>query len=77
MTWWNLVVVASYLSIIAGSVGMMVYATKFPFSTRPDDFVFDSTTFLGLKGDAVWVWSWRLIIAGAAFQLLDYVIAPA
>jgi hypothetical protein len=75
VTWWNLVVVASYLSIIAGSVGMMVFATKFRFSTRLEDLDLDSTTVLGLKGDAVWSWSWRLIIAGTVIQLLDYATA--
>ena len=72
---WTLAVVLSYLFIILGSVGMMVYVTKFPFSTSPDDASVDSTTFLGMKGNAVWVWSWRSIIAGTAIQLVDYVAA--
>ena len=64
-------VVASALFIFVGFAGMIVFATNFPFSTRIADLRLAKETFLGLKGDAVWVWSWSLIIAGTIIQFLD------
>jgi len=73
---WTIVVALSYLCIIAGSVGMIVYVKKFPFYTSPVDSKADITTFLGMKANAVWATSWLLIIVGTFIQFLDYVIAP-
>ena len=71
---WPVVVGFSYVSIIAGSIGMMVFATKFPLSGRIQDLrLLADTTFLGMTGDIVWFLSWLLIIAGTLIQLLDYV----
>ena len=63
---------ASYLYILAGFAGMIVFATKFPFSTNLEDLRYDKATFLGMNGFTVWVWSWSLIIAGTIIQLLNY-----
>ncbi len=73
---WTIVVALSYLCIIAGSVGMIVYVRKFPFYTSSVDSEADSTTFLGMEANTVWVISWLLIIVGTFIQFLNYVIAP-
>lgn len=62
----------SYLSIICGSMGMMFFATKFPFSTNIKQLKFAPERFLGLDGYQVWWLSWLLIIVGTFIQLLDF-----
>ena len=74
MTWWNFVVVASYLSIIVGSAGMIILVMKYPFSTRIQDLEFADKPILGLNGKQLWIWSWSLIMAGMAVQFLDYIV---
>ena len=73
---WTIMVALSYLCIIEGSVGMIVYVKKFPFYTSSVDSEADGTTFLGMKANAVWFISWSLIIVGTFIQFLDYVISP-
>lgn len=62
----------SYIFIITGSIGMMVFATKFPFSTKMKDLKYASERFLGLNGYGVWMVSWFLIILGTTIQLIVY-----
>lgn len=65
-------VAISYILIICGSIGMMVFATRFSFSSRIKDLELMPERFLGLNGYRVWWWSWLLIILGTAIQLLDF-----
>lgn len=62
----------SYLLIIAGSTGMMIFATRFPFSSKISDLHLSSERFLGLNGYIVWMLSWVLIIMGTVLQMIDY-----
>ena len=71
-----LAVAFSYVLIILGSAGMIVFARQFPFSSSIWELRNLDKKFLGLTGDRVWYWSWTLIISGTFIQLLDYVIAP-
>jgi hypothetical protein len=62
----------SYLAIIFGSIGMIFFATKFPFSTSIRDLKLVTERFLGLNGYIVWWLSWSLIIVGTGMQLIDF-----
>ena len=62
----------SYISIICGSVGMMVFVTKFPFSTCIQDLSDTEERVFGLNGHQVWRLSWSLIILGTIIQLINY-----
>lgn len=68
----SILITVSYISIICGSIGMMVFATRFSFSSRIKDLELMPERFLGLNGYRVWWWSWFLIILGTAIQLLDF-----
>jgi hypothetical protein len=63
---------ASYVSIIFGSLGMIVVATKFSFSTKIKDMELTKERFLCFNGYQVWWLSWSLIILGAVIQLIDF-----
>jgi hypothetical protein len=60
------------LAIVLGSVGMIYFALKFPFSTYPGDLKYDRThKFLGIvNGYHFWFVSWFLLLAGALLQLI-------
>lgn len=62
----------SYAFMILGSLGMIIFATKFPFSTRIKDLKNSEVKFLWLNGYQVWMFSWIAIIAGTAIQLICY-----
>jgi len=62
----------SFAFIIFGSIGMIIFATKFPCSTFNEELKFTDEKFIGLNGRQVWICSWILIIAGAVMQLLLY-----
>ncbi len=63
---------ASYVLIIFGSLGMIVFATKFSFSTKIKDMELTKERFFCLNGYRVWWLSWSLIILGAVIQLVDF-----
>ncbi len=65
----------SYVFIILGSIGMIIFATKFPFSTSIKDLRIKGEKFIGLNGCQVWIWSWILIIAGTFIQLTLYFLS--
>ena len=44
----------SYLFIILGSCGMIIFATKFPFSSCIRDLSSASERFMGLNGYQLW-----------------------
>lgn len=62
----------SYLLIIAGSTGMIIFATGFPLSSKIGDLCLSSERFLELHGYGVWMLSWVLIITGTVLQMIDY-----
>lgn len=62
----------SYLFGISGSLGMMVFASKFPLSTRIADLRLCPERFLGLNGYQVWMLSWAFILAGMLIQLIAF-----
>ena len=60
----------SYLLVIVGSVGMIVFGSKFPFATGIAQLKDTPERFLGLNGYQVWVYSWIAILLGTAGQLI-------
>jgi len=66
----------SYISVIAGSLGLAAFATKFGFATNLDDYRLSEKTFMGLNGAQVWIGSWVLIVAGTIGQLVMLWISP-
>ena len=71
----KIVISLSYIFVILGSVGMIIFATKFPFSTRIQDLKYADEKILGLNGYQVWMFSWLLIILATVIQLINYWIA--
>lgn len=71
----NFALGCSYLFGIAGSVGMMIFATTFPFSTSIRDLRLSPERFLGLDGYRVWMVSWSLILTGGFIQLIRFLAA--
>ena len=61
-----------YLAIMVGSIGMIIYQIKFPFSSNIDDLKLSPERFLCLNGKQVWHLSWGLIIAGTIGQLIAF-----
>lgn len=60
-----------YVFIIIGSIGMICFATRFPFSTKIKELKSAPERLLRcLNGYQVWLWSWILIIAGSTIQLI-------
>jgi hypothetical protein len=47
---WIVIVILSYLMIIPGSLGMMIFATKFSFSSRINDLELTQERFIRLNG---------------------------
>ncbi len=66
----KLILTPSYLLVIAGSVGMVLFATKFPFSTTIKDLELAPERLCGFNGHQVWKYSWGAIILGTVGQLL-------
>jgi len=68
----KLSVSCSYILIILGSVGMILFATKFPFSANIKDLKHVTGKVLQLNGYQVWMFSWGFIIIGTAIQLIAF-----
>jgi hypothetical protein len=58
-----------YILAIAGSVGMIVFAMRFPSSTSIRDLALARERFGLLNGYQVWIVSWSLIVLGGLIQL--------
>lgn len=67
--------ILSYLWIIAGSMGMVVWFHKFPSGTSPVDLKYATSRWCGLNVTSYrfWMGSWALIILGTLVQLALYV----
>lgn len=61
--------ILSYSSIIFASIGMILFATKFPFSTSIWQLKYAKERVLWLNGCQLWVISWFLVILGTTIQL--------
>lgn len=68
----KVIVTLSYIFIILGSIGMMLFISKFPFSTSVKDLELVNYRFWRLNGYQFWILSWLLIILGTFIQLIDY-----
>jgi len=55
--------------VVLGSIGMILFASKFPFTTAIWELKHTKERVLFLNGYYVWVLSWFFIIAGALIQL--------
>ena len=66
----KVILTISYLLVIMGSIGMMVFAVKFSFSTSIFQLKNTSERFLWFDGYQVWIYSWVLILVGTAGQLI-------
>ena len=61
---WKVIVSLSFISIIIGAIGMIIFATRFHFSTRIKDLQLAEERIFGLDGYQLWMISWLLIICG-------------
>ena len=59
--------------VVLGSIGMLGFASKFPFSTALRDLKYVKERFLFLNGYYLWNLSWGFIIAGSIIQFWDAV----
>ena len=66
----KLILTASYLLVIAGSFGMVLFSTKFPFATSMWELAYAKERLVGLNGHQVWKCSWGCIILGTTGQLV-------
>jgi hypothetical protein len=66
----KIILTASYLLIIFGSFGMVLFATRFPFSTSIRQLEHVQERLCGLNGYQVWKYSWVAIIIGSVGQLV-------
>lgn len=62
---------------ILGSLGMIAFAMRFPFSTSLRDLKYHSARFLRMNGYVVWIVSWVCILIGAVFQLFASIASVA
>lgn len=59
-----------YIPIILGSIGMMLFVSRFPLSSCSEDLKLFNNRLCGLNGYQVWRYSWFLIIAGTGLQFV-------
>jgi hypothetical protein len=58
------------LLVVLGTSGMVLFATRFPFSTRIRDLELAKERACGLNGYQVWKYSWFAIIIGTLGQII-------
>jgi hypothetical protein len=58
-----------YLLVILGSIGMVLFALKFPFSSSLRDLAQAMERLGPFNGYQVWIGAWLLIIFGPIIQL--------
>lgn len=69
---WKVIVSLSFISIMLGAIGMIIFATRFTFSTRIKDLQLAEENIFGLNGYQIWTISWILIICGTFIQLIHF-----
>ncbi len=52
---WKVIVSLSFISMILGAIGMIIFATRFPFSTRIKDLQLAEERIFGLDGYQLWM----------------------
>lgn len=57
--------------VVIGSIGMLIFASKFPFTTAIWELKNAKERFLFLNGYYLWNISWGFIIAGSIIQLFE------
>jgi hypothetical protein len=63
-------ITVSGLLVVLGSIGMVAFATRFPFSSRIRDLELTPERVCGLNGYEVWKYAWFVIIIGTLGQVL-------
>lgn len=66
----KIIFTASYLLVIVGSGGMIVFAVRFPFASGIWELKHAKERFLRLNGYQVWVYSWFAILLGTVGQII-------
>lgn len=66
----KLIFTASYSFVLIGSVGMVLFATRFPFATSTWQLELAKEGLCGLNGYQVWRYSWVAIIMGTVGQIV-------
>lgn len=60
----------SYFLVLLGSIGMVLFSTKFSFATSTWEHKNSDERICSLNGQQVWIGSWLFIIIGTLGQLL-------
>jgi hypothetical protein len=70
-----IITTVGYIAIILGSIGMMLYRTKFAFVTHPWEDETNEAIICGytMYGSYIWRGSWDLIIGGTALHFVDFI----
>ena len=66
----KLIFTASYSFVLIGSVGMVLFSTRFPFATSTWQLELAEERLCGLNGHQVWRYSWVAIIMGTVGQIV-------
>jgi hypothetical protein len=70
MTCGKILLMGCYVLVMAGSIGMFVFASWFPFSTRIKDLKDMHKGPWGLNGYYVWMGAWGAILVGTFGQMI-------
>ena len=66
----KLIFTASYSFVLIGSVGMVLFSTRFPFAMNNWELELAKERLCGLNGHQVWRYSWVAIIMGTVGQIV-------
>ncbi len=66
----KIIFTVSYLLVIVGSSGMVVFAIRFPLASSIWELKHAKERFLRLNGYQVWVFSWFAILFGTVGQII-------
>lgn len=66
----RLIFTVSYSFVLIGSVGMVLFSTRFPFATSTSQLELAKERLCGLNGYQVWRYSWGAIIIGTVGQIV-------
>lgn len=66
----KIIFTVSYLLVIAGSFGMIIFPIRFPFATSIRELKYAKERFFQLNGYQVWIVSWISILLGSVGQII-------
>jgi hypothetical protein len=67
----KIVFTISYLLVILGSIGMIIFIKEFPLASNPEELkLWNKGKLMGLNGYQVWKYSWVAILFGTVGQLI-------